>query len=829
MSNLSRRQLLIFFGASAATTALAPTLSSRVFDRSEAAIARSTFISPKLTPVRLPHPLPAYQAANSYLPETKAVLRPTSNVKLDSYTVVDDVVVPPEYSRYVVIAWGDRVFPSSSDYFGYNNDYTAFIPVRRRDFSDGYLWVNHEYISYPFSPLAPGADPAFNSPEFKSTFEGVVGFALPDVVNTELLGEFAYNVGGAVVRIRRNGGGEYKPVARDSANRRYSLVSGLALNRNRSFPAAWGARPHQRGDNNYFIGTGPAATDVFKQVNSDSLGEKIIGTGFNCSGGDTPWGTILSAEENFQASSTFFVGVQELVDSKGTQTEYIDGTVGAEFGLVGEKYGWMVEVDPENPNVRAKKHTALGRFRHENIAFRLRQGQPLIAYMGDDRRGGHTWKYVSKGVLGRPRDKSNSRLFEEGTLYVAKFNPNGTGEWLPLEINQTTNPIPPSVLASEVIAALGDPGRSVNLLLPLRPGFPDGGFADAGGNPTDAENGTPTLSGKDGGVVTVTLENESILSAYQGKKLSDFYASQGAVLVDSYLAANLIGGTPSARPEDLEVHPRTGEVFIAYTDHIPGGDGYPDSRIFQTAKLSPEVDAQQPSGGLYKIIESSANGAGTTFRWDNFAPAGEAGADEGTGFANVDNLAFDGVGNVWGVTDMSTSRQNGFRTGINPGTRTIDHTETGSTDALVGVFGNNWVFYIPTRGQDAGTVVPFAQGPMRCEITGPTFVGSDTLIASVQHPGEDVPVGSETVLEREIEMLNLDGTLFNQVRRVPLSSGFPSNIGYPLPGDNDRFEEIADLPRPCIIGIQRLDAEDGDFAGDEDDEAPDNDFEGDED
>jgi len=270
------------------------------------------------------------------------------------------------------------------------------------------------------------------------------------------------------------------------------------------------------------------------------------------------------------------------------------------------------------------------------------------------------------------------------------------------------------------------------------------------------------------------------------------------------LAANLMGATPTSRPEDVEVHPITNEVFIAYTDHIPGSDGYPDSRIFMTAKLKDDVDAQSPSGAIYKIIEDSANGAGLTFRWEKLLQAGEAGQANGAGYANVDNLAFDDQANVWGVTDMSTSQQNGLRTGPEPSQREIDHTDTGSTANLVGVFGNNWVFYVPTSGPNAGQVIPFGYGVPRCEMTGPTFV-DNTLIISVQHPCESVPRPTpeniQTPLNRDIEMLSLEGTLFTQNRTVPLGSAFPSSIGYPL--SNGTVPDEFGPPRPCVIGIQR--------------------------
>jgi secreted PhoX family phosphatase len=203
-------------------------------------------------------------------------------------------------------------------------------------------------------------------------------------------------------------------------------------------------------------------------LSSDGLGNKIIGTGFNCSGGTTPWGTVVSAEENFQGSvarftsgpnvdkinlaSSFYIGVQEEVKPDVTQLSYIAETTGAEFGQVGGKYGWLVEIDPRNPNSRVKKHTSLGRFRHENIAIRAEHGNRLVCYMGDDRRGDHWWKFVSKGTIKHRKDKSNSRLFEEGTLHVARFNADGTGQWIPLLLSTPTNPNRPSALVSRQTA-----------------------------------------------------------------------------------------------------------------------------------------------------------------------------------------------------------------------------------------------------------------------------------------------------------------------------------------------------------------------------------------
>jgi secreted PhoX family phosphatase len=690
------------------------------------------------------------------------------------------VVVPPEYERYVIVSWGDRVFSNRDEYFGFNCDYTAFTPINQ-NVNDGYLFVNHEYNSYPISRLAP------ESPTDLATFQEsgpVVVPGFPTTTGRALSGEFMYNMGVSVVRIARKNRSARYTVIRDSKNRRVHGLSGLGINSSRTdgyqAVTSWGSKSYQQGDNNFLIGTGPAATQVFN-LSSDGLGNKIIGTAYNCSGGYTPWGTALSAEENFQAGGPFFVGVNEGVKPDGTQTGYAAGTTGAEFGLVGEKYGWMVEVDPADPSYRPRKHTWLGRYRHENIAYRLERGKKLVAYLGDDRRGGHTWKFVSKGVLGAIRDKNNSRLFEDGVLYVAKFNPpadptrptEGTGQWIALNLNTPTNPIAPSVLGSTEISTLGVAQRNGLLPLPRRVGV-------AG----------QTING--GAFAVTTVNQATALPAYQGKTLADFYTSQGAILVDAFLAANLAGATPTARPEDIEVHPRTKEVIIAYTDGAPGGDGYPDSRIFVVAKYSTVVNDAQQSGGLYKIIEDSADGTGLTFRWQRFVQGGEAGAEDGAGFANVDNLAFDNRNNVWCVTDMSTSLHNGFNVGAAGTPTTINHAASGNVSNFVGVFGNNWLFYIPTTGKYAGEVVPFAYGPPRCEITGPTFV-DDTLFLAVQHPGEDCPFTPNTMLSRQIEMLALDGTLFNQTRNVPRGSNWPSNIQGNAGG----------APKPSVIGVRR--------------------------
>ncbi|MCL2933576.1 MAG: DUF839 domain-containing protein, partial [Trichodesmium sp. MAG_R03] len=313
MSILTRRKLLVFFGCSVAATALSTKIGNLLGSNSEVAHATTGGLS--FTPLKLAHPLEAYEQYSSFVPlgiGGQGVTRGAGvDVALQSYEYFDDVIVPPEYKRYVIVSWGDRVFPDPEEYFGYNADYVSFIPVNGNP-DDGYLWNNHEYVSYPMSPLLAGSD---DLDGFPTTDKLVLGLDLSQP-SISTLGEFAYNLGGSIVRIRKGSNGQYATVA-DDANRRVHLLSGLGINSERSdgyqSVTSWGTASYQTGDQNFLIGTGPAAVDVFP-LSSDGLGNRIIGTAFNCSGGTTPWGTVLTAEENFQGSVT------EAVSPNGTQT-----------------------------------------------------------------------------------------------------------------------------------------------------------------------------------------------------------------------------------------------------------------------------------------------------------------------------------------------------------------------------------------------------------------------------------------------------------------------------------------------------------------------------
>ena len=131
----------------------------------------------------------------------------------------------------------------------------------------------------------------------------------------------------------------------------------------------------------------------------------VQGTFANCSGGKTLWNTVLSAEENYEDTCEA-------------------------AGLNENHYGWIVEVDPFDPDFKVRKHTALGRFHHENAAMGLANDGRVAVYMGDDVKDACVYKFISKNKYVESHGKANSALLEEGTLYVANM---GTGKWVAID------------------------------------------------------------------------------------------------------------------------------------------------------------------------------------------------------------------------------------------------------------------------------------------------------------------------------------------------------------------------------------------------------------
>jgi len=731
--SLNRRQFLLFLGAAVSTAACGPLQTGTK--------SPSGSVSPLgFQPVKGPIPL-----AIAALPSEQQIQN------FSTYEVVDDLVLPQGFTYDIVATWGDKVGDSR---FGYNNDYLSLIETGS---DEGLLVVNFEYISaipwsqsfeatisqvLPLAEVKQAVEAAIQQQKGELP-PGLNAFALPegDPIKEKvklICQEGLTDQGMGVISLRRTGEGKWERT-NGNRDRRVTGISGLQ-------------------DGRYVKVSGPAAV-IFRKTQGqgyvDKLGDKIIGTFQNCAGGTTPWGTVLSCEENFQTQ------VPEPVYADGTafdpkycpfvQTnEELIGLANV-FGLAGNKYGWMVELDPENPQDFGTKHTWLGRYRHEAVGVRVVAGKPLAFYSGCDRRGGHLYKFVSHEAVKDPKSKTNSQLLTDGILYVAQFNADGRGRWIPLTLTTPVDPTLPTFLSG------------VMLPLPKRP---------------------------DGGIFQATEDSEIETFKRQFKTLADLYRGtpaeqQGAILIDAHYAANAAGATCTARPEDTEIGP-DGDLFITFTSGgISKEDGSPDIRIFR----GPDGNTAYEYGWIMRLTETDGDPAAQTFRWQMLATGGEP-ASGGQGFANPDNLAFDPRGNLWMVTDMSSDKLN----------RAVSTNRLGENGApltqsnLRGIFGNNSIWCMPLQGEQAGQLYLFGIAPMECETTGPWFTADDkTLFLSVQHPGEVNGTRKEMAAEtRTFGIRTTDGKLFEQTRQVPIGSNWPS-------------KQANDAPKPAVVAIRRRD------------------------
>ena len=191
--------------------------------------------------------------------------------------------------------------------------------------------------------------------------------------------------------------------------------------------------------------TGPARGHDWMKTAADPSGTSARGTANNCGNGRTPWGTYLTCEENFNG---YFSASDEKQDITDAWKRYGIGPKdwGYNWASADERFditkppnepnrfGYIVEIDPFDPTSTPKKRTALGRFKHENIEVVVAADGRIVAYSGDDERGEFVYRFVSDGYYVEGGDNSN--LLESGKLYVAKFNEDGTGQWL--ELNPQT-------------------------------------------------------------------------------------------------------------------------------------------------------------------------------------------------------------------------------------------------------------------------------------------------------------------------------------------------------------------------------------------------------
>ena len=248
----------------------------------------------------------------------------------------DDLLLAKGLDYHVVVRWGDPL--NDKDTFGFNNDFTCFIPLNEDNPKDGLLWVNHESVNSIFVS-------DFNYKKYTNPQD----YRTKEQVDKEL-----YNVGGSIVRIKEEEG-RWKVVKNDPLNRRITGSTPIPLN--------W----------------------------DDPINGKhtVMGTNSNCSGGITPWKTFLTCEENYDQ----FWG-ETLYDENNNPSHEASAFAWENYyDNPPEHYGWVVEVNPLDGT--AQKHVALGRFSHECCTLYELEDKRVVAYTGDDMNDGHLYKFVS--------------------------------------------------------------------------------------------------------------------------------------------------------------------------------------------------------------------------------------------------------------------------------------------------------------------------------------------------------------------------------------------------------------------------------------------------
>ena len=318
------------------------------------------------------------------------------------------------YDADVLLRWGDKVFADAPDFdptaqseaaqerqFGYNNDFVGFIPLDGAS-DRGLLVVNHEYTNEHL--MFPGIVTLKDG-------EITVADATKDRVDIEMAAH-----GGTVIELRKVDG-KWQPVLDGALNRRITVKTEMQI-------------------------SGPAAGHDRMKTMEDPSGTKVFGTINNCAGGVTPWGTYIMAEENIHG---YFIGAlpadhPEAANYKRLGIpagDYQWGNFHKRFNLSQEpnepnRFGWIVEVDVMDPNSVPRKRTALGRFKHEGAESVVARDGRVVFYLGDDERFDYVYKFVTAGTY-NPQDRAaNMDLLDDGTLYVARFDEDGSMVWLPL-------------------------------------------------------------------------------------------------------------------------------------------------------------------------------------------------------------------------------------------------------------------------------------------------------------------------------------------------------------------------------------------------------------
>ncbi len=609
-------------------------------------------------------------------PDARAPITPGPTTTFTSVpaTVADTVTVPPGYQSRTVISWGDALFQSVSAPFdpdaltradqeqrwGMNNDMLALFPAEYafpwpKDQSRMILCANQEYanLDMMFPAVQQRAD--FTAAHYEAALA---------------------STGCSVVMLERTGdawGAVMSPAPGQGLNRRITPFTPMVF----GGPAANHPWVRAAGD---FVN----AREPGLPYEPNPEGAIRCGTSSNCAGGQTPWGTYLTAEENFHY---MFAATDEtaapLVEARRDGAYVRDCTVmrapnaGANPLLPAQYdmsqnphgpalYGWICEIDPYDPNWAPRKRTALGRKMAECANTALARDGRVAVYSGDDKANEFVYKFVSAGAFNPGNRLANRDLLDEGVLYVARFEEDGRGTWLP-----------------------------------------------------------------------ITLDSAN--AAARAANYPELFRDEGDLKIRNREAARLLGATPMDRPEDVEALRDDnwiglGPVLIACTNNSEEAIAHPGSPRREDSAAEGGAQANR-AGHIIRIEEEAGDCGATRFDWDVFALGGDPNASEalapmrdgrpahistrvagqetitGDRFACPDNLCFDSSYNVWISTDGSDN-----------------------------VFAdcNDQVLVAPGAVEGPRPIKRFLVGPVGSEATGPCLSFDErAFFLSVQHPGEN--------------------------------------------------------------------------------------------
>ena len=617
-------------------------------------------------------------------------------------SLADTVVVPAGYTASVIYALGD---PLTAGTAAYKNDGTdTDFESRAGDHHDGMEWFGLDAAGKSSRSAVDRGLLAVNHEA--TTDEKLSSHFLHANGGTTTLPRPAAEVdketaihGVSVVEVKKTGD-KWATVQGSAFNFRLTALSDIEI-------------------------AGPVRGNALMVTRYSTAGTKTRGTLNNCGTGKTPWGSLVTGEENWvgyffrNATDDTARGNDKSVTSlkRYGRTQGAASRHGWETGGADDKYarwnisktgtsatgsddyrnemngmGYMVEVDPYNKTRLAKKRTALGRYAHESGAFSLPvAGKPIAVYMGDDARNEYIYKFVSTANWDALDASSTDVLatgdkyLDSGKMYVARFNADGSGQWLELSFSN------------------------------------------------------PTVAG------------------YTGYAFAD----QADVCVNTRLAADAVGATKMDRPEWCSVNPANGEIYYALTNNSnrrvdPTGSSQlaPDSanpRAYTDLKGSTKQEGN-PNGHLIRMKEAAAGAGATSFTWDLYALGAQSDADASKvnlsnltadqDFSSPDGLVFSpATGIMWIQTDDGayTDVTNCMMLAALPGQvgdgakKTLSYTKADGSTLAVDTF----VGKTPTPA----TLKRFLVGPKACEITGlcETPDGKAVFI-NIQHPGETTPV-----------------------------------------------------------------------------------------